>query len=699
MKSRLFSLATGLLIMLLATTGAMAQQRKEYKHYTVDGGTAGVASTPAMLFDDDTSTKWCVTHLGNPTYVEFQSYAPITLVGYKLATGDDTSKYPGRNPKSWTIKAKANADDEWTTLQEVTDDESLQAVDQTYYSFDFSSLRGPYQYFRLEINAVESGTEFQLSEFRFIAQYYADDLSMGEILGIQDQYLYTGEDIEVPYSVQSAVGVDLTEGTDFETTLTFEGAEVQTVKALGEYKLAVTGKGDYHGTTYKYFSVTDVTGIGSSTTSNSYLPYNSIRSYTISQQIYTADELDPHVVGNYIIDFSLKCNSGSGQARKFDVYMVNTDKANFKTSSSYSTKSSDWVQVSANDLVFSGRVIIERGEWTKFNLQKPFRYDGRNLLLVIHDHTGTYLTTSQHSFAAYYATNQALFLGDNKSNPNPTTIDNQTFGSMSTSKCHLLMTIRNLDNFTLADDDREEVESEQNQARIDRMAGLNANVILDGRTLERSGSWNTLCLPFDLSDFIGTPLEGASLKTLSSSSFADGVLTLNFTTATAIEAGKPYLVRWESPRENSQDPLFQGMKVKSVVPEDYDVATDVISMKGVFSPVVFEAGTPRKDILFIGGDGMLHYPDGTTDTNINAFRSYFQLAEGYEAGEPAEGASGVKAFRLNFDDSAATDIVLTTDSSTDDTAAEWYDLAGRRLSHKPSAPGIYIHDGKKVFVR
>lgn len=58
--SRQFCLAAGLLIMLLATTGAMAQQRKEYKYYTVDSGTAEAASTPTMLFDDDMSTEWCV---------------------------------------------------------------------------------------------------------------------------------------------------------------------------------------------------------------------------------------------------------------------------------------------------------------------------------------------------------------------------------------------------------------------------------------------------------------------------------------------------------------------------------------------------------------------------------------------------------------------------------------------------------------
>lgn len=54
---------------------------------------------------------------------------------------------------------------------------------------------------------------------------------------------------------------------------------------------------------------------------------------------------------------------------------------------------------------------------------------------------------------------------------------------------------------------------------------------------------------------------------------------------------------------------------------------------------------------------------------------------------------------LNFDDSEATDIVLTPDQRTDDASAQWYDLTGRRLCHKPSAPGIYIRDGKKHLIR
>ena len=74
------------------------------------------------------------------------------------------------------------------------------------------------------------------------------------------------------------------------------------------------------------------------------------------------------------------------------------------------------------------------------------------------------------------------------------------------------------------------------------------NVILSGRTLYKDGNWNTLCLPFAVSDFTGTPLEGATVKTLESSSFAGGTLTMNFTedanNLSAIQAGKPYIVKW-----------------------------------------------------------------------------------------------------------------------------------------------------------
>lgn len=78
-------------------------------------------------------------------------------------------------------------------------------------------------------------------------------------------------------------------------------------------------------------------------------------------------------------------------------------------------------------------------------------------------------------------------------------------------------------------------------------SNANFDVMLVRRELYRGGTWNTLCLPFGVSDFNGTPLEGATVKMLESTYFGNGTLVLNFTDATSIDAGKPYFLKWDLP--------------------------------------------------------------------------------------------------------------------------------------------------------
>ena len=51
-------------------------------------------------------------------------------------------------------------------------------------------------------------------------------------------------------------------------------------------------------------------------------------------------------------------------------------------------------------------------------------------------------------------------------------------------------------------------DNADNSATINTAKGYLADVTLQGRTLYKDGSWNTLCLPFSLDSFDGTPLEG-----------------------------------------------------------------------------------------------------------------------------------------------------------------------------------------------
>ena len=79
---------------------------------------------------------------------------------------------------------------------------------------------------------------------------------------------------------------------------------------------------------------------------------------------------------------------------------------------------------------------------------------------------------------------------------------------------------------------------------VSQFAGT-TDVTLSGRTINCDGNWNTLCLPFSLPTLTGTPLEGFTVMELnpSASSLNGATLRLNFTTATSIEAGKPYIVK------------------------------------------------------------------------------------------------------------------------------------------------------------
>ena len=226
--------------------------------------------------------------------------------------------------------------------------------------------------------------------------------------------------------------------------------------------------------------------------------------------------------------------------------------------------------------------------------------------------------------------------------------------------------------------------------------GMTANsVTLSGRTLYKDGAWNTLCLPFALSDFTGTPLENAVVKTLESSAFEDGTLTLTFSDdVTSIEAGIPYIVKWASDTD-IVNPVFSGVTVSNATA---NVTTTYVDFIGTYSPaLIYESGTAKHN-LYLGSDNTLYYPTAS-GFKVNACRAYFVL-NGLTAGEPKSvGAKGISQFVLDFGDEngEATGIRPTPNPSLN--GGEWYDLSGRRLSGKPAQEGIYIHNGNKIVIK
>ena len=226
------------------------------------------------------------------------------------------------------------------------------------------------------------------------------------------------------------------------------------------------------------------------------------------------------------------------------------------------------------------------------------------------------------------------------------------------------------------------------------------NVLLSGRTLYADGDWNTICLPFDIpAGATGySPIAGATVMTLSGSSFSSGTLTLTFENATSIQAGKPYIVKWNNAIDgNLSNPVFLNVSVSN---STCNSETSCVDFIGSFSPVGLEANDRTK--LYLGAKNTLYYPSSAM--TIKSCRAHFAL-KGITAGEVAKA-------RLFFGDAEATGIV---DAEANFSKAGrrdsgnlfalhsslnvWFTLDGRRLSDKPTRPGIYIHDGKKEVVK
>ena len=162
---------TILALLLAAVQGAWADEvttvldEGVFTGYTATSGSNTGDGGYDKLVDGNTATKWCTNT--SPFYIEFHTSGLIVPTGYIMTTGGDTQSYSGRNPKSWTIKAKVNAGDSWTTLVTVTDDTTMPAANTTPVEFAISGNSTAYRYFRLDVSATRGDSWFQLSEFQF----------------------------------------------------------------------------------------------------------------------------------------------------------------------------------------------------------------------------------------------------------------------------------------------------------------------------------------------------------------------------------------------------------------------------------------------------------------------------------------------------------------------------------------------------
>ena len=166
-----FHLILTLAAMLTMAQTAWAQEAAVYDLVTevptVDGGQStnlGSNYNYYSLVDGDTYTVYGISN-ANP-WVEFHYSRAFVPKKYILWTGDIYSF--AYNPATWTIKAKLNKTDEWTTLATVdnSNGDQLPENDRTSKEFSIESNTKAYKYFRFEATRRYNGT-FQLGELQF----------------------------------------------------------------------------------------------------------------------------------------------------------------------------------------------------------------------------------------------------------------------------------------------------------------------------------------------------------------------------------------------------------------------------------------------------------------------------------------------------------------------------------------------------
>lgn len=216
-------------------------------------------------------------------------------------------------------------------------------------------------------------------------------------------------------------------------------------------------------------------------------------------------------------------------------------------------------------------------------------------------------------------------------------------------------------------------------------AAENANVTLK-RTLYADGGWNTLCLPFSLTDeqtkaAFGDDVELRTLESVSGN-------TLTFAQATGITAGVPCLIKVSKVAKDNTY-TFTGVTTIAVKDETdfgFSEKGDVVFV-GIYSPAdVSKWATAGKENALFLGDANKFYK-AKAETRMKAFRAFFLV--------PA--STDTQALRAVIDGTTTGIDDLNIDTVKADGRV--YNLNGQCVGYSLEGlkAGIYIQNGKKVI--
>ena len=245
----------------------------------------------------------------------------------------------------------------------------------------------------------------------------------------------------------------------------------------------------------------------------------------------------------------------------------------------------------------------------------------------------------------------------------------------------------------LLDDDLAQPEGAKNTDIITANQGKPANVVLKNRVFYKDGNWNTLCLPFNLTEeqIAESPLAGATICGLYYANVEGTHVDIQFTPATEITSDWVYIFKWEEQGENIVDPVFNGVTIDYSNPEGPILYTSDYSffVLGNYSTVVANPAEDDVYAYYLGADNKLRY--STETVNLHTFRIYFNFFKNDVDPSTIE-------FNLNFDGEETTGIVEVDGARKANAHEGTYNLQGMKMNDTKQK-GIYIQNGRKVVIK
>lgn len=226
-------------------------------------------------------------------------------------------------------------------------------------------------------------------------------------------------------------------------------------------------------------------------------------------------------------------------------------------------------------------------------------------------------------------------------------------------------------------------ESEDNT--IEAKTGVNV-------TLKRSmvaNEWNTICLPFDVTEKQAKAAfgEGVKIAELDTEAAVDANV-LSFKASTGIVAATPYLIKPSAVSETGTY-TFDGVDITETNDKNAYVKNP-IAFKGIFNMVDITKDVDNVGAsyyaAFLGAGNKIYKTDGSGN-KTKGFRAYFAIPNGAAA----------SALRVVIDGTATS--IKNIDSEVVESNAPVYNLQGQRVNGNNLTPGIYVKAGKKFVVK